>query len=93
MTGIRIVINSKEDAAAGTPIVKDLKMEDLRESNDLTIAILQEGMQSGATSLMFLIKNADGTTSMAQTSKALFEQVYAALLGAEQRWESEKKQR
>lgn len=93
MTTLKIVISSLEDAKAGKPIVEGLKKEDIVETNDLTVGILEGGMSSGETSIMFLSKTPDGKTVVSQTSKALLEQVYAAILGAEQRWESEKRTR
>ena len=50
------------------------------------MAILQAGMQSGKTSVSFIIRNANGTYTHAQLSASLFMAAAAAVQGAQRRF-------
>lgn len=91
MVAVKTVVQSLEDAKAGKPIVEGLTLEKIKETHDLTIGILEAGMTSGRTSLMFCLKMPDDTYSIAQMSAAQFEMVIAAVRGATQRFEDESK--
>ncbi len=55
-----------------------------------TVVIVEKGMKSGATSLLFHIEMPDGSNVVAETSAALFEMIRAALKGAEIRFFEDK---
>lgn len=87
MIGVKLVIQSLEDVKTGKPVHERLTPENAIQSTDLTIAILEAGMVSGKTSLMFIIGNPDGTFSVAEMSAAQFEMTVSAVRGAVQRFE------
>ncbi len=93
MEAIKIVINSIEDAENGKGIMKEDILPDLsnlKETKDLTIGILEKGTRGGQTTLMFCLKNEDGTISMAQCTGNQFEMLIGAFRGAVERFENNK---
>lgn len=85
MTHVKVIVQSKEEAENGKKIV-DVHPEDIIEAENLTIGILEGGMQSGKTSLMFCHEHKDGTVSVAQCSGVNLEQLYAVFKGAKHRF-------
>jgi hypothetical protein len=55
------------------------------------VSILEAGMQSGKTSIGIVLQMPDGKFVLAQTSAAILSMLYHALVGAEQRFEENKK--
>lgn len=88
MNLVKVVINSLEDAANGKGIREDIAsdLSNLKETEDITIGILENGTHSGQTTLMFCLKNNDGTVSMAQCTANQFEMLIGAFRGAVQRF-------
>lgn len=75
-----------EDAKAGKPIVDGITMDQVKETKDLTVGILENGTTSGNISFMFCLKNSDGTVSMAQMTANQFEMLHGAYMGARARF-------
>lgn len=90
MEVLKIVIQSLKDVSEGKQLIEGLHPEIVKETKDLTIAIQEHGTVGGQTTLMFLLKNADGTYSMAQITATHFEGLVAAYNGANARFEIEK---
>jgi hypothetical protein len=86
MEVIKIVVQSLEDAKNGKPIVQGHDLDKCQQSKDLTIGILEGGMESGKTSLMFVIMHPDGTSAMAEMSANQFEGLIGCFRGAVQRF-------
>jgi hypothetical protein len=86
MEQLRITINSLEDAKAGKPIDNRTTTENIRPTKDFTVAILEGGMKSGRTSIMFTLGNADGTFSIAEMTPDQFEVLIGAFRGAIERF-------
>ncbi len=55
-------------------LLADVENERIEESNDITLATLEDGMTSGNPSLAIVIRMPDGRAVLAQTSLALFLQ-------------------
>lgn len=87
MNVLKIVINSVEDAKAGTPIVDTSTKENMQEG-EMTFAYLEKGMKSGKTSVMVIIKLADGTHAIGECSGDNFEKAHSAFKGAKERFGS-----
>lgn len=82
MIQLKILIKTKDDPKY------DAK-DDIEGDLD-TVVIIENGMQSGKTSMLFSIKLPDGSSVFAQTSVALFNSMVATLKGAEMRFEDNK---
>jgi hypothetical protein len=71
---------------------KDVAWPDIDEKNyveELTLeraVILEKGMGSGATSVMFLARDQAGGYYPIQTSAAIIDGLHGAIRGAEARW-------
>lgn len=85
MISINVKIQSVEDAEKGIGITNK-PADKIVESDSLTVGILEAGMKSGATSLMFCLEMPDGSVAMAQCSAKQFRALSKALDGAEQRF-------
>jgi hypothetical protein len=88
MTGAKIEIRTLKDKedGIGAECLRGIDKDKVTESKDLTLVIMEGGMHSGATSVTVVIKNDDGTVTMAQTSAAIIRTFEAALRGAEKRF-------
>jgi hypothetical protein len=84
---LNVVINTLADARAGIPIVEGCTRENITQADQLTIGILESGMTSGRTSLMFILTMNDGTFKVAECSAAQFEMLIGAVRGAVKRFE------
>jgi hypothetical protein len=87
MNSVKVVINSIEDSEAGKRIIEDVKEEDVKETTDITVGILERGTESGKTTLMFCLKYPDGKISLAQMTGRNFEALHQIYLGAKERFE------
>jgi hypothetical protein len=83
MNSVKVVINSIEDSEAGKRIIE----EDVKETTDITVGILERGTESGKTTLMFCLKYPDGKISLAQMTGRNFEALHQIYLGAKERFE------
>lgn len=81
MIHARILIKEKADATPALPEVKEFTTGQLKD-----IVILEEGMQSGKTSISFHIIDSKGKSIIVETSAAIFETTMGAIKGAELRW-------
>lgn len=86
MSHIKIRINSLEDAKNGVPVIENATDDDVVHTEDCTIAVLEAGMQSGASSISIILKTPEGKHLVYQTSVGLFEAVAATVNGAKQRF-------
>lgn len=87
MIAVGITIQSLEDARKGKPIMEGITMEDLAEAKKFQFGILEGGMASGKTSLMFLLKDEDGIVHYAECSGSQFEMLISVFRGAVERFE------
>lgn len=87
----KIVIQSLKDAKNGKPIVKGLDLWKSKTTKDFTVGILEGGMRSGKTSLMFILQHSDGSSSIAEMSAAQFEMLIQVVRGATQRFDDSSK--
>lgn len=81
MEVLKIVINSEEDAKAGRGICEGLTKDQIIETKDLTIGILENGTSLGQPVVMFVLRQPDGTAHVAQITANHFVslvQVYNA---------------
>ncbi len=83
---IKIVINTIEDAKAGKKIDEETTKENIRETNRMTVGILEKGTQGNRTSVMFILKNPDGTFSIAQCTAKELLAIADCVKGAQQRF-------
>ena len=83
MTSVHFVIQSLEDAKNGKPILKNSPpATEYRELGDVTVGILEGGMQSGKTALMFLSRDKHGEVYYFEMSAKNFEMLNGAVEGA-----------
>ena len=86
MQKLTIKINSIEDAKAGKKIVETATKENTVECVNLTAGILEGGMESGKTSIMFILEMPDGTHAVAQLTQDLLDGLNGAVRGAVERF-------
>lgn len=89
MAVLKVKIQSIEDAAQGIPaIYPDITSPDqVVQHPDVTAVIMEGGMQSGATSIMFVLRGGgDNTPQYGEISGKLLETLYMAYKGAQARW-------
>lgn len=90
MEQLKVRIQSLQDAFNGEPVVEGLDPKKTNQTKDFTVCILEGGMQSGATSLLFALKFEDGSASVAEMSGKHLEALYKAYLGAQERFKKNK---
>lgn len=86
MEVLKIVINSLEDSKNGIPAIKGVTPENVKQTKDITVVILEGGTVSGATSLMFALKHPDGQICVAEITGNHLEGLYQAYKGAKERF-------
>jgi len=87
MQKVKVVIQSLADVENGKDIFEGVTKENIIESEDITVGILEKGTVNGQTSLMIGLKQPDGTVYMGQMTANIFEAVAGALRGARERFE------
>lgn len=87
-----IKIQSKADAKAGKALVVNPKKKEVHQLEFHTVGILEGGMESGETSLMFIMED-DDNIIISEVSARHFKMMQEALRGAEARWEVENQAR
>lgn len=85
MEPLRVVIQSLKEAAKGTPLLENSPPIENYTRCDLTVGILEGGMQSGKTSLMILLQDGD-KVYYAEMSANHFEALGHAVRGAQERF-------
>lgn len=88
MIHLNIIIQSLEDAESKrNPILPNTSKENIIESEDITVGILEGGMQSGGTSLMIClpVPGYDDVV-IGQISESLFEGLISTYRGAQTRF-------
>jgi len=85
MVHLDVKIQTLEMAKNGEGVVPN-SLEDITEAKSMTVGILEGGMQSGATSIMFCLDMPDGTVAMSQCSAKQLRALAKVLEGAEQRF-------
>jgi hypothetical protein len=91
MRAVKVVIQSLDDVKNGKPIVEGMTPENIEETHNLTVGVLESGMESGKTSLMFVLQMGDGTFKVAEMSAGQFEMLTSVVKGAVMRFDDEKK--
>lgn len=87
MVHTKIIIKKKNDP---TPALEGITSDTKIVNGTIdTMIILEGGMESGKTAVVFHINLPDGSVLIAQTSAAIFETMAGALRGAEQRFEDD----
>ena len=81
-----VVIQSLEDAKSGKALIEGIPKERITKAKELTVGILEGGMQSGKTSVMFILKDGN-TAKVAEMSVNNFEMLAGAVKGAVERFE------
>lgn len=81
MSMIDVKIVSKEDTKPVWPDIASVPEGELER-----FCVLQGGMESGRSSVAFLIKLDDGTHVLVQTSAELMDMMAGAARGARMRW-------
>lgn len=85
MPHVKVIIKEKEDTKS---IVQELNLVSPIQQVELShFIILEAGMKSGKTSVMFHFKLANGTSVIAETSAAIFNGMASAVKGAVIRFE------
>lgn len=67
--------------------MEGISMDDLVEAKEFKFGILEGGMISGKTSLMFLLKDEKGKVHYAECSGNQFEMLIGAFRGSVERFE------
>lgn len=94
MTQLIIRIQSLDDAKNSIPLFDDINSEtDFTAASVEGFGILEGGMQSGKTSIMFKIRDAHGKLLIAEMPAEMFQSLNGALMGAEQRFSELKAKR
>jgi hypothetical protein len=94
MITTKIRIQSLEDAMNGMPAIEGINSpNDYTEVELKTVAILESGLTSGKTSIMFHFETGDGKKYIAQTSANMLRNIAGILQGAEARFEEAKSKR
>ncbi len=87
MTHVKIVIQSLEDAENGKPILENSPPADqYKRLEDVTVGILEGGMQSGKTSLMFIAQDKNKEVHYFEMSANNLEMLAGAVKGAQARF-------
>lgn len=88
MATLKIRIQSLEDAKQGMPVIEGLDSpEQLKQYPFVTAVIMEGGMQSGATSVMFVMqRDGEEKAVYGEISGKLLEMLYATYKGAQSRW-------
>ena len=87
MIKVTVKIQSLEDALKGVAILNDSPpVDEYKQLGDVTVGVLEGGMQSGKTSLMFLARDKHGEVHYFEMSADNFEGVAAAVKGARERF-------
>lgn len=84
---IKIMVKEKTDK---TPSHPELVGKEIITLQLESMVILEGGMQSGATSVTFMLIGPDGKHYHVETSSVLFQNMNAALCGAEIRFHNKK---
>jgi hypothetical protein len=85
MISTKIIIQSLEDVANGMELMEGIPKESVSTAKDFSVAILESGMVSGKTSLMFILKDGN-KAKIAEMSAAQFEMLVGAVKGAVERF-------
>lgn len=86
MIATKVVIQSLEDAKMGKSLVDGVTSENIEKAEELTVAILEGGMESGKTSIMFILRDGN-KAKVGEMSAAQMEMLIGAFKGAIQRFE------
>lgn len=86
MINLKVEIQTLEMAGKGHTIGDDVHPENVIQAEDMTVGILEGGMQSGAASVMFVLDLPDGTKAIGQCSAKQLHALDTTLQGAEERF-------
>lgn len=81
-----VKIQSLEDAANGIKIVDEATPENTESVNQFTMGILEKGTKGGQTTVMFVVKTADGKHVVAQATGREFKAMYDVFVAADQKF-------
>jgi hypothetical protein len=93
MIKLSINIQSLNDVEKGKPAIEGITKENIIESEDVSVGILESGTVSGQTVIMFAVKIAtpDGEKYVvSQLTENIFNSLVGALKGANERFKEEK---